>query len=251
MSEDSPVTWDQRLACMSCSMHILHGMQKTHVTGRSYDLLTADEVEAILGVDKSTVYRMAADGRLSAIKIGRQWRFPAEPLRALLEGAGASSELSPASHPRWTGSLPTSVVEPIVDLAAHLLGVMMVATDMNGTPVTDVTNPCPWFLEHDDDPEVLAQCIEDWRGLAQNVEFEPRLAKGSHGFECARVFIREDDRLVGMILAGGIRPLGSEMSGLFELADEDRQRLVTALPRVAATVSRVIANLPPTLRRMP
>jgi len=236
---------------MSCSMHIMHSMQKMHVTGRPSDLLTADEVESILGVDKSTVYRMAADGRLSALKIGRQWRFPAEPLRTLLEGAGASPDLSPTPHPGWTGGLSSSLVEPVVDLAAHLLGVMMVATDMHGTPVTDVTNPCPWFLEHGDDPEVLAQCIEDWKGLAKNVDFEPRLAMGSHGFECARVFIRDGDRLVGMILAGGVRPIGSDMPGLFEFTDEERQHLIAALPRVAATVSRVIANLPLTLRSTP
>jgi excisionase family DNA binding protein len=235
---------------MSCSMHILHGMHEEHIARLASSLLKADEVQAILGVDKSTVYRMAADGRLSAIKIGRQWRFPVEPLRTLLEEAGASSEPSSTPRPGWTSGLSTSVVEPVVDLAAHLLGVMMVATDMNGMPVTDVANPCPWFLDHDDDPEVLARCIEDWKGLAQDADFEPRLAVGSHGFECARVFVRDGDRLAGMILAGGIRPHGSDQQGLFELDDEERRRLIAALPRVTATVSRVIANLPLTLRSM-
>lgn len=229
----------------------MHYMQKMHTVGRASGLLSAEEVEGLLGVDKSTVYRMAADGRLSAIKVGRQWRFPAEPLRKLLEDAGASPDLDSPIRPGWAGKPPTPIVEPVIDLAAHLLGVMMVATDMGGAPVTDVVNPCPWFVDRLDDPSVLAQCVDDWRGLAQGVDFEPHLTIGSHGFECARVFIRDGNNLVGMVLAGGIRPQGSDLPGLFDLDDEGRHTLIAALPRVAATISRMIACLPLTLRSTP
>lgn len=197
----------------------------------------------MLGIDKSTVYRMAADGRLSAIKVGRQWRFPADPLRELLTAAGASSlpEVSRSDPPAISEA---GIIEPIVDLAARLLGVMMVATDMEGTPLTSVANPCPWFAARQDDPEVLAQCIDDWRGLAQGIDFEPHLVLGSHGFECARVYIREGSRLVGMVLAGGILPTDSNTSGLYVLDGEARAHLLAALPRVATTISRIIAQTP-------
>jgi len=46
-------------------------------------LLTADEVQQLLDIDRSTIYRMAGDGRLPAVKIGRQWRFPADRIAAL------------------------------------------------------------------------------------------------------------------------------------------------------------------------
>jgi excisionase family DNA binding protein len=47
-------------------------------------LLTALEVQDLLHIDRSTVYRMAEDGRLPAIRVGRSWRFPAERIQALL-----------------------------------------------------------------------------------------------------------------------------------------------------------------------
>ena len=208
------------------------------------DLLSADQVEAMLGVDKSTVYRMAADGRLSAIKVGRQWRFPASPIRDLLDGAGivpAESSALPSGVVGIQRPGP-DVVQPIVDLAANLLGVMMVATDMDGRPITDVANPCPWFAARADDPTTLEHCVEDWRILAHEIDFEPRLTVGSHGFECARAFIRDGNRLVGMVLAGGILPAGTDSPDLYQLDEHARATLLAALPRVATTISRVVSG---------
>jgi len=219
----------------------MHDMQERHLGS---DLLSAERVEALLGVDKSTVYRMASDGRLPAIKVGRQWRFPAGPIHNLLEGAGivplgdgAPGEKVPGLHN--SGSI---LIQPIVDLAADLLGVMMVATDMEGLPLTDVANPCPWFVARTDDPATLEHCIEDWRILAHEIDLEPRLTVGSHGFECARAFIRDGNRLVGMVLAGGIVPQGADRTDLYHLDDEARQTLLSALPRVATTISRVVSR---------
>ena len=39
--------------------------------------LTTQDVQQLIRVDKSTIYRMAESGRIPAIKVGRQWRFPA------------------------------------------------------------------------------------------------------------------------------------------------------------------------------
>jgi excisionase family DNA binding protein len=40
--------------------------------------LTTRQVQNILQVDRITIYRMLQDGRLKGVKIGQQWRFPAE-----------------------------------------------------------------------------------------------------------------------------------------------------------------------------
>ncbi|MCJ7827231.1 MAG: helix-turn-helix domain-containing protein [Demequinaceae bacterium] len=226
-------------------------MHNAHDVLRASGLYSAEEVAGMLGVDRSTAYRMAADGRLTAMKVGRQWRFPADPLRALFAAAGASPSLPGVSEFDPIDDLESGVIGPVVDLAAHLLGVMMVATDMEGNPLTEVVNPCPWFSARQDDPEVLAQCVDDWRGLAQGIDFEPHLAIGSHGFECARVFIRDGSRLVGMVLAGGILPPGSDTPGLYDLDEGARIRLLTALPRVAATVSHIITLTTAPTRSMP
>jgi excisionase family DNA binding protein len=209
-------------------------------------LLSAEQVQVMLGVDKSTVYRMAADGRLAAIKVGRQWRFPLEPIQALLDGAGVTRGTLPfASMTPAHSDLRArrdAALQPIIDLAAEMLGVMMVVTDMDGNPLSDVANPCPWFTARKDDPEVLASCVRDWRGLADDMNFEPHLAEGSHGFECARAFLRDGDRLVGMVLAGGVAPLGGTEADLYCLDDEARSTLVSTLPRIATTISRVVSR---------
>ncbi len=230
--------------CAPCRLHTLHSMRDRQERQGGSDLLSADRVEAMLGIDKSTVYRMASDGRLPAIKVGRQWRFPAGPIRELLDGAGivplaVDGPWSAATSIQGPG---LDAVQPIVDLAANLLGVMMVATDMEGRPLTDVANPCPWFVARADDPTTLEHCIEDWRVLAHEIDLEPRLVVGSHGFECARAFIRDGNRLVGMVLAGGIVPQGMDSADLYQLDGKARAALLSALPRVATAVSRVVSR---------
>jgi excisionase family DNA binding protein len=48
-------------------------------------LLTVAEVAELLRINKSTVYRMAKQGRLPATRVGRQWRFRESVLQGLLE----------------------------------------------------------------------------------------------------------------------------------------------------------------------
>ncbi len=52
---------------------------------RAGKLLTVAEVADLLRINKSTVYRMAKQGRLPATRVGRQWRFRESVLYGLLE----------------------------------------------------------------------------------------------------------------------------------------------------------------------
>ena len=239
-------------------MHTVHVMRIMQDRAAS-ELMSAEDVESLLGIDKSTVYRMAQDGRLPAIKVGRQWRFPAGPIRGLLEGAGV--DLSPGAasqRPPAPGALSSADaprLQPLVDLAADLLGVMMVVTDMEGNPASEVANPCAWFAERRDDPTVLDACVKDWHAFAKEQAFEPAFRIGPHGFECARALVREGNQLVGMVLAGGVAPGdyspdGSRDApdGLYHLTAADRAVLLAALPRVAASLSRVATRPEPTTR---
>jgi excisionase family DNA binding protein len=214
------------------------------------ELLTAQQVQLMLDVDRSTVYRMADDGRLPAIKVGRQWRFPADRIRDVLrlESGPASSDASPVTvlalptaTPPVTAvpELSPDVAAAVARVAADLLGVMMVITDMDGHPVTDVVNPCPWFAERESDPALLETCIEEWRQLADDPDLKPRFNLGPHGFECVRAFVRRGPVLVGMVLAGGIAPTGSTGTGFYELDGDGRRRVLSAVPKVAAALSQV------------
>ena len=57
-------------------------VQRRTAAGR---LLTVTEVADMLRINKSTVYRMAKQGRLPATRVGRQWRFRKSVLDSLLE----------------------------------------------------------------------------------------------------------------------------------------------------------------------
>jgi excisionase family DNA binding protein len=196
-------------------------------------LLTAEDVSRLLHVDASTVYRMASDGRLPAVKVGRQWRFPADRIGRLLEapGAVAADDRTPL----------TEQAQPVVDVAAELLGVMMVVTDMSGRPVTAVANPCLWFRERMATPQagqLLDRCLAEWRLMADDPDLQPRFHEGALGFECARAFVRDGSRLVGMVLAGGVAPVGQPADGRYVLDDDARTHVLATLPKVAATLSR-------------
>lgn len=56
-------------------------------TGRKAEgrLLTVSEVADLLRINKSTVYRMAKQGRLPATRVGRQWRFRKSVLDGILD----------------------------------------------------------------------------------------------------------------------------------------------------------------------
>lgn len=192
------------------------------------ELLTASEVQDLFDLDRSTIYRMAGDGRLPAVKIGRQWRFPAEPIRKLLH------PVAPA-----TPDLSGESVVRVVDMVAEALGVMMVVTDLDGHPIVPVINACPRFLALQDDPDAVAACAEQWRGMAATPDPRPQFLMGAHGFLCARSFVRVDGRPVAMVLAGGVAPEGDASDDLFVLSDDQRRRVISTLPRVAAVLARL------------
>ena len=124
---------------------------------------------------------MAEDGRLPAIRVGKQWRFPAQEIYALV--ATEKPELN-------TSPLDPAVASAIAELSADLLGVMVVVTDMDGHPITAIANPCQWMVDHADDPTVVPTCIAEWQELADNHNMEPQFQPGQLGFECARAFVR-------------------------------------------------------------
>jgi excisionase family DNA binding protein len=197
-------------------------------------LLTAQQVQAMFGVDRSTVYRMAEDGRLPALKIGRQWRFRPEQIERLLVANPGTATLNDA---------PTSLhasAAAVVQVAADLLDVMMVAADMQGRPLTSVANPCTWLTARADDPASLADCVAEWKSLAEEPDFEPHFRTGQLGFQCARAYIRSGTSLVGMVLAGGVAPPGSDSDDLYQLDPTQRSRVLAALPKVAAALSRAL-----------
>jgi excisionase family DNA binding protein len=218
-------------------------MQKPHEP----PLLTAEAVSRLLGVDPTTVYRMASDGRLPALKVGRQWRFAAEQLQEVLaRGIPSSPADAPATAKARAGERGAwsdlDAVADVAELVAEALGVTMVVADLAGRPLTPILRPCPRLEALEHDPDLRDLCTTEWGALAADLDFEPRFHTGALGFQCARALVRRGDRLIGMVLAGGVAPppsAGGATEGLNHLDDEGRRRVLRVLPRLAATLSRL------------
>ena len=155
---------------------------------------------------------MAEDGRLPAVKVGRQWRFPADRVELLL-GAGNGPVAADMDIPEQEGEglalstvLPPDTAQAIADLAADLFGVMAVVTDMNGRALTTVANPCGYFTAVYDSVYTPDRCSEGWRRLGEEIDLEPHFLPSHLGFLCARSFIRVGANLAGMVIVGGVAP---------------------------------------------
>jgi len=220
-------------------------MQEAQGMHRVQRLLRAEQVGKMLGIDRSTVYRMSENGQLPALKIGRQWRFPAEQIERLLEAHSGDLAAQATQTESGRRALLMSVGDamPLIELSAQILGVMVVVTDMDGEPVTEVVNPCPWFSEQSGDPELLARCLSDWKQLADDPDFDMRFRTGPRNFDCARAFIRLGSQLIGMLLVGGIAATEDDPRALYRLSAEGRARVLSSLPVIAARVSRLVAGL--------
>lgn len=240
------------------------------------NMLTAKDVQQLLQVDRSTVYRMAEDGRLPAVKVGKQWRFPAGQLQAWLgsqvevadlvpfEQENAAPSLYPSAEATDLAAvLPLECVQLIQDSHAELLGVMLVITDLEGKPVTEPSNPCGMFSAISDQPHAVQRCISSWHDLGQLLKIEPEFRVSHLGLLCARGLIRVGKELQGMVVAGCIAPdvwpptedalgkvaaelgvqpdvLAGQLDQVYTLNEEQREMVLASVQRVANIVAHIV-----------
>ena len=176
------------------------------------DMLTAKEMQELLQVDRSTIYRMAEAGRLPAVKVGKQWRFPGDLVHSWLNQQSATASLHPqpasgqANHVEIGSLLPLDCVQLIQDTFAEALGVMLVTTDMAGNPVTEISHPCGLFAAISEKPDAVKKCIESWHSMANAIDLEPKWMVSHLGLLCARGLIRVGTELKGMVIMGCVAP---------------------------------------------
>jgi len=229
-------------------------------------LLTTKDVQDLIKVDRSTIYRLAESGRLPGIKVGRQWRFPKDRLYDWLDRREVTAAVTPlGSAAELPDLISRGSIQAIVGFLGDLLGIMVLVTDMSGRPLAEVANPCGLFAAAHRHPGVLERCISAWRELADEPDMEPQWKPTPLGFLCARTLVRVGDQLKGMVLAGGIAPAawppgGEELADLaaglgippdlvlahvgevYRLAPEEQQRVLQLLPRAGALISRLAGN---------
>jgi excisionase family DNA binding protein len=231
-------------------------------------------MQELINVDRSTVYRMAEDGRLPGVKVGRQWRFPTDRVREQLglDPVPAPPTAPPApsgwslngasAAPALDELLLPEVAQSVADLMGDVFGVMAVLTDMDGRPVTSVANPCGYYAAISDQPGAVEACLQQWRLFADEPHVAPRFVRTHLGFLCARTFVWVDLKPVGMIVVGGVTPpvwppseaeveaiadevgvphrrLLDTVEETWDLDIEDQRRIVRLLPQMGDLVSQL------------
>ncbi|MCP4425833.1 MAG: helix-turn-helix domain-containing protein [Chloroflexi bacterium] len=239
------------------------------------EMLTAKDVQEMLHVDRSTVYRMAEAGRIPALKVGKQWRFPVERIESWFQsqmgtmamGGGTAVSPTPSILDNQSNTLaellPMECVQIIQDPFADLLGVMLVITDMEGNPITQPSNACGLFNVISPQPDAIQKCIQSWHDLATVIDLNPKFSVSHLGLLCARSMIRVGVELKGMVIAGCITPdqwpptpeevetmaaefgvpVGSMMAqldGVYTLDKAQQAQVLAYLPRIANIVAHIV-----------
>ena len=163
------------------------------------DLLTAKQLQDLLRIDRTTIYRMLADGRLKGIKVGNQWRFPKDAVDALLSGVRAEDTEKPVTPGHV---LPLNCIQPIQDVFADITQVSSLTTAPDGTPLTRLSSPCAFCSMILASESGKQACIASWKKLATQPEVRPRFVTCHAGLHYARARIEIDGTLVAMVVAG-------------------------------------------------
>jgi excisionase family DNA binding protein len=163
------------------------------------DLLTTRQVQALLKIDRITIYRMLSDGRLKGVKIGSQWRFTPQEVERLLSGEAPREEAAPASG----GNFPTHCVQTIQNLFAAVSQISALCIDLQGELLTQPTGLCGLCQLMQQSPSGREACRSSWQETARQT------INGEKFFTChagiqyiAAPFKDEDGKTAGFFLAG-------------------------------------------------
>lgn len=234
------------------------------------DLLTTRQLQEILHVDRTTIYRMADDGRLPAVRVGSQWRFPRRSIEGWLKsqsGVVVAAEETPAGKPacELEKLLPVECVQKIQDTFADLLGVAMVITDLAGHPVTRISHPCGLFTLVERAPLAMVEFEREWAALANQPSLQPTFVPGRLGLLTTRGLVRVGAELKAMLVVGGIAPaswpptahdvarlaetldvdeatLRRHLADVFTLDAVQRQTVLAYVQRIADIVAHIITE---------
>jgi excisionase family DNA binding protein len=205
------------------------------------ELLTTKQVLDVLQVDRTTIYRMLKDGRLTGVKVGQQWRFPQSEVEALLSGKLTAPESAePVRPPLTRDALPISCLQSVQDVSAETMEVGAITTDIEGHPLTEISNSgrfCNLIRSTESGQQA---CIDSWRKLARQHTSAPRFVTCHAGCHYARARIELDGTPFAMLVTGQFYTTAPD-------PDEVKQRiarLAQAHGLDEAELARVAAELP-------
>ena len=173
------------------------------------ELLTTRQVQETLKVDRTTVYRMLKDGRLTGVKVGSHWRFLRLEIDALLDGTSLfSKEEASREGPVKEGQkltlevLPVSCLQAIQDVSAETVEVGAIITNNDGVPITKISNSCRFCNLILSTESGRQACIDSWQKLSYQHEIQPHFTTCHAGFQYARARIEVNGVPTSMFVAG-------------------------------------------------
>ncbi len=151
------------------------------------ELLTAKQVQEQLKVDRTTIYRMLDDGRLTGIKVGHQWRFSSQEVQTMLSGGRTMPSDSTAVRNQGPFTvLPLHCIQPVQNVFAEIANVGAVTTAPDGEPLTKISNSCRFCDLILSSESGRQACVASWRELSAQSDTQPRFTTCHAGLQYAR-----------------------------------------------------------------
>jgi excisionase family DNA binding protein len=163
------------------------------------DLYTTRQVQEILKVDRITIYRMLKDGRLKGVKVGRQWRFTRQEVERVVSGESQADETVRLAADK---GFPTHCIQTIQDLFSSVSQVSSLMVDMQGNPLTQVSNPCGFCQLMLSSPAGFSACQASWQLFAQQSLDGSRYFTCHAGLQYVTAPVFDLDNQAGLFLAG-------------------------------------------------
>ena len=167
------------------------------------ELLTTRQVQNLLKVDRITIYRMLADGRLKGVKIGQQWRFPASEVERLLNGEAPVE--SATAVPLAQAPLPVHCLQTVQNLFTGVSQVGGLVVDPTGEPVTALSGDCQLCRMMQSTPSGAQACRESWKAMVVAAANGEREFTCHAGLNYLVVPVMDGETLAGWLVAGQIR----------------------------------------------
>lgn len=162
------------------------------------ELLTTKQVKNLLQIDRTTVYRMLNDGRLTGIKVGSHWRFRRDEIDELLSIVRADKKSTPTPDE----ILPIHCIQSIQDVFAEIADVGAITTDRHGEPITNISHCAQFCSLILNTLSGKRACIQSWKRLAQAPEGEPEFVSCHAGLQYARGCIKIAEKPAALVVSG-------------------------------------------------
>ncbi|MEW6030119.1 MAG: PocR ligand-binding domain-containing protein [Chloroflexota bacterium] len=217
-------------------------------------LLSAKQVQELLNVDRTTIYRMLKDGRLTGVKVGQHWRFSSHEVNDLLSGA---ARVTDRELPVPANVLPLHCMQPIQDVFAEIAEVGAVTTDHEGHPLTRVSNSCDFCKLILGSDEGRQSCAASWRKLVDQKDSAPEFTSCHAGLQYARARIEVGEELIAILVTGQFyveapdaEEEASRLRALSRKYQIDENLLAQAARRIPVLDSRKVSQIGGWLERV-